>query len=238
MFTKSTTDISVHQKLSDNPNIDDGLTAEQLKERFDFPAETLQEDLNNHIDELGEETAAGNIGASAISEGDTSDNNIQAKLEHLQEEIEGVSQGTVADNSITENKLTTAFNATLAKKDGTLQTGLNSEKLGGYNLQRVLNYVKPVIGSYTGDGVSSGKEINLGFTPSAVIVLSSEALTNYSGFAKYFGCAFTDTPYTYNDTNYIECVENGFKVKGSGGYASTGGVFNANNKKYNYIAFK
>ena len=238
MFTKSTTDISVHLKLSDNPNIEDGLSAEDLKQRFDMPAETLQEDLNNLIDELGEVTAASNIGADSLSEGDTTNGNVQAKLEYLQEEIEGVSQGAVADNSITEAKMNSVFNAMLAKKDGTLQTNLNAEKFGGYDLQQVLNYVKTVIGSYTGNGASAGQEIELGFMPSAVIVQSSEALANYNLFGKYFGCAFAETPYTYNDTNYIECIANGFKVKGTGGYASSGGVFNANNKKYNYIAFK
>ena len=230
-FTKSTTNISVHQALSDYPNVEDGLSAEQLKERFDFPAETLQDDLNDHIDELEASTAAASVGAASLGTGDTSESNVQAKLGYLQTEIEGVSQGAVADGSITEAKLDSTFNGTIAKKSGTLQTGLNSEMLGGYTLQQVLAYVKPEIGSYTGDGINAGKEINLGFTPSAVIVIQKALSGTIT--TKYFGVAFVDAPYM---TEGIAIIENGFKVKSSG---ITGDYdFNANNKVYNYIAFK
>ena len=34
-FTRSTTDISVHQKLGDYPNLDNGLTPDDLKKRYD-----------------------------------------------------------------------------------------------------------------------------------------------------------------------------------------------------------
>lgn len=240
-FTKSTTDIVVHQKLGDNPNIDDGKTAAQLKEMFDFPAETLQDDLNNHIDELGEEYAASLIGATSLSEGDTTDGNIQAKLGYLQEEIEGVSQGAVADGSITQAKMDTTYEATIAKKNNTLQTGLNAEKLGGYTLAQVLEYMTPETGLYTGNGATGGQVIELDFTPSAVIIQNSKDLYNQNyGFSSKQGMAFTSTPYVYNSTNLIEIVEDGFKVKnapsGGAGYGNYG--FNENNKGYNYVAFK
>lgn len=234
-FTKSTTDIVVHQKLGDNPNIDDGKTAAQLKEMFDFPAETLQNDLNNHIDELGEATAAGLIGATALSEGDTTDGNIQAKLGYLQEEIEGVSQGAVADGSITEAKLDSTFNGTIAKKSGTLQTGLNSEMLGGYTLQQVLDYVKTATGSYTGNAALGGQTIELGFTPSAVIIWSSATPT--SSIDRGFGIAFTTMPYVYGGLNCIEIVEDGFTVRNASDFNQKG-RFNENNITYGYIAFK
>lgn len=243
-FTKSTTDITVHQKLGDNPNIDDGLTAEELKQKFDMPAETLQEDLNNHIDELGETAAASNIGASAIHESDASDNNVQAKLEHLQKEIEGVSQGSVADNSITEAKLNTDFNAMLAKKDGTLQTNLNSHKLGGYDLPQVLDYVMPAIGSYTGNGASNGQEIELGFKPKAVIIKNPNEV-GVSGLGVSGRdipmIAFDGNPYKVmssgNRYTLISVTDTGFSIGGSG--SSTYDAYvNEKNKVFNYIAFK
>ena len=55
-FTRSTTDISVHQKLGDYPNLDNGLTPDDLKKRYDYPAETIQRDLNNLEVELEKET--------------------------------------------------------------------------------------------------------------------------------------------------------------------------------------
>lgn len=234
-FTKSTTDIVVHQKLGDNPNIDDGKTAAQLKEMFDFPAETLQNDLNNHIDELGEEDAASLIGATALSEGDTTDGNIQAKLGYLQEEIEGVSQGAVADGSINEAKLDADFNATIAKKNNTLQTGLNAEKLGGYTLTQVLEYMTPAIGNYTGDAASGGQVVELGFTPSVVIIWSSATPT--SSVDRGFGIAFTTMPYVYGGLNCIEIVEDGFTVRNSSNFNQKG-RFNENDITYGYIAFK
>ena len=240
-FTKSTTDIVVHQKLGDNPNIEDGKTAAQLKEMFDFPAETLQNDLNTHIDELAETTSAGLIGATSLGVGDETDGNIQAKLGYLQEEIEGVSQGAVADGSITQTKMDTTYEATIAKKNGTLQTNLNAEMLGGYNLTEILDYMTPETGSYTGNSSSGGQVIELDFTPSAVIIQNAKDMFGQSsGFKDKLGMAFTSTPYVYNSTNLIEIVENGFKVKNapSGGIGPGNFGFNENSNGYNYVAFK
>lgn len=104
-FTKSTTDISVHQKLGDYPNQDDGLTAEELKKKFDYPAETLQNDLNTLIQELEDENATQNIGASKLDENDETGSNLQAKLEKIYTEFKQVRDGGLKDNSIETSKL-------------------------------------------------------------------------------------------------------------------------------------
>ena len=108
-----------------------GYTTSQLKAAFDAPAEGLQTDVNGLMTELEDTTAAENIGADEIVAGDTSDANVQAKLEKLYTDMQGITQGAVSDGSITSAKLDATYEATLAKKDGTLQTGLSSEKLNG-----------------------------------------------------------------------------------------------------------
>lgn len=163
-FTKSTTDISVHQKLGDYPSQDDGITADELKKKFDYPAETLQEDLNKVVEELSKNTASSNIGADKIHESDASAENVQAKLEKIYKDLQNVTLGQIPDGSITEEKLNANYSSTLAKKDGELQIGLNAEKLGGF---RFSDFYK--IGEYTGNRSTMGTEtqtIELGFKPS------------------------------------------------------------------------
>ena len=50
MLEKLTKNVAIHQTLGDNPNTDgEGMTAQELKEAFDAPAETLKEHINTHI---------------------------------------------------------------------------------------------------------------------------------------------------------------------------------------------
>lgn len=104
-FTKSSTDISVHQKLGDYPNQDNGMTADELKKKFDYPAETLQNDLNKIVEELENENATQSIGASKLDENDETENNVQAKLNKVYTEFKQVRDGGLKDNSIETSKL-------------------------------------------------------------------------------------------------------------------------------------
>ena len=61
-FTKSTDDLNIIQKLDDEPNDASGLTAEQLKAKFDEAGNKLQEFVNKHVEELHAETASESIG--------------------------------------------------------------------------------------------------------------------------------------------------------------------------------
>lgn len=140
-FTRSTTTTNVHSTLGDYPAVDDGLTAAQLKSRFDSPATGLKTDLNGLMDELENANGAGSLGASALDENDTSDDNVQAKLEKLHQEIQDVVLGDIPDGSITQAKLNETYEATLGKKNSTLQTGLNAEKVGGSTLAQILSTV-------------------------------------------------------------------------------------------------
>ena len=50
MLEKLTENVAIHQTLGDNPNTDgEGMTAQELKEAFDAPAQLLKEHINNHI---------------------------------------------------------------------------------------------------------------------------------------------------------------------------------------------
>ena len=129
-FTRSTTNTTVHQNMPDYPS-GEGYTTSQLKTAFDAPATGLKSDLNGLMTELEDTSSASNLGATAIAAGDDSDGNVQAKLEKLQDELTGIALGDIPDGSITQAKLNGTYEATLAKKDGTLQTGLNAEKLNG-----------------------------------------------------------------------------------------------------------
>lgn len=129
-FTRSTTDVNVHRNMPDYPT-GEGISASDLKEAFDSEAEGLQGDINRLATELEDTTSASNLGAAALTDGDTSGATIQAKLEKLQDEIEDATLGQIPDGTITEAKLNDDYAATLAKKNGELQEGLNTEKLNG-----------------------------------------------------------------------------------------------------------
>lgn len=48
-FTQFTKDMEIIGKLSDTPNVDDGMTADQLKAKFDEAGESIKEYINNTL---------------------------------------------------------------------------------------------------------------------------------------------------------------------------------------------
>lgn len=228
-FTRSTTDISVHQSLSDYPNQDDNLSAAQLKEKFDMPAETLQDDLNGLMTELESVESAASIGADIIIEGDESDANVQAKLEKLANDMVNITQGAVADGSITAAKLASSLSDTIGFKDGTLQSGLNAEKLGGDTLATLKAYIdgKIVTGTYTGNTTNTSTTTNtitLGFQPSLVFIWGVR------------GTNTTEKGLTIMIADGVTDVANGSIT--ATGFQLTGKYYNYSNKTYNYVAFR
>lgn len=108
-FTRFTGDLNIHQSLPNEPTTDGGITAEELKRLFDKAPNDLKLALNGLIGQLEDGSSAKSLGADLLTESDTSENNIQSKLKYLLEQIQGVTQGAVADNSITEAKLNSEF---------------------------------------------------------------------------------------------------------------------------------
>lgn len=98
-------DLAVISKLDDLPNDVGGLTAAELKAKFDEAAGAIQTYINDTLlPYLESISAAGDIGITTVS-GIAAAENVQEALEALELNIEGVSQGAVADNSITNAKM-------------------------------------------------------------------------------------------------------------------------------------
>lgn len=107
-FTRFEDNVSVHQGLSDEPNIDDGLTAEELKKKFDEPAEKLKKVFNDLTNELENNTSAKKLGAQKLNNADNSDENIQAKLESLQSQITTINNTNIATSKIEDGAIITS----------------------------------------------------------------------------------------------------------------------------------
>ena len=215
-FTKSTEDLIVHQKMADYPVEDGQFTTEDLKKEFDRPVEALQRDLNKVIDELAEETSAGNLGAGKLEENDTSANNLQAKLGELNKRIQNVALGSIPNGSITEEKLDEEFSKNIAKKNGELQENLNSQFIEGKTITDLQGIFKGTVltGSFTLTSEKRILDVDLGFKPDLVIVYSkknndnSDISASNSSADRYFIPRIITEAYT---TEYSKINENGFK---------------------------
>ena len=103
-FTKVTKDMGIIAALADKPNDVGGLTAAQLKAKFDEAGEALKLYLNGTLTaELEAAGGAGNIGIQAIT-GLTA-TTVQGALEALLDAIEDATAGVLLDGSVTTAKL-------------------------------------------------------------------------------------------------------------------------------------
>ena len=102
-FTKLTADVANIQKLADRPQ----MSAADLKKAFDTAVIDIKKYLvQTLLPEMENTTAAGNLGAAAIGDGDPdTDKNIQAKLQYLYDEIRSAQIGQITDRSITAEKI-------------------------------------------------------------------------------------------------------------------------------------
>lgn len=96
--------LSTVSQLDDRPNDTGGLTAAELKAKFDKDSETLKAYINNTlIPYLESSLAAAQLGVATIPGFSAAD--IQTALEQIAKAMQDVTQGTVADGSITLAKL-------------------------------------------------------------------------------------------------------------------------------------
>lgn len=99
------TDLNVVSKLDDQPNDVGGLTAAQLKAKFDEASGLIKTYINGTLlPYLEGDYAAGDIGIQTIAL-ISSATNVQTALAALAQSIADVTQGSVADGSITTAKL-------------------------------------------------------------------------------------------------------------------------------------
>lgn len=99
-ISKLAKDLAIIQKLSDLPNATDGLTAEELKAKFDEGARLIKEYLN---DVLVPAIAAKNIPFTKTSEIQADD--VQSALVAVQKQVADAASGTIVNGSVTKEKL-------------------------------------------------------------------------------------------------------------------------------------
>ncbi len=99
-----TTSLGTVSTLDDRPNDTSGLTAAELKAKFDKDSETLKAYINDIlIPFLESSSAAANLGISTVT--GLSAETVQAALEQIMDTMQGISQGAVPNASITLVKL-------------------------------------------------------------------------------------------------------------------------------------
>ena len=103
-FPRITDGLGTVSTLDDRPNDTSGLTASELKAKFDKDPETLKAYINDiFIPYLESTAAAAQLGVATIPGFSASD--IQTALEQLAQAMQDVTQGSVSDGSITLVKL-------------------------------------------------------------------------------------------------------------------------------------
>lgn len=101
---KLTTDFNIIQKLSDLPNSTEGLTAEQLKSKFDEAGLEIQRWIN---ETLVPAITAGNIPFPGSAEVDAE--TVEEAILAVQEQIAGAASGAIIDGTVTKAKLAAAL---------------------------------------------------------------------------------------------------------------------------------
>lgn len=97
-------DLAIIQKLSDLPNSADGLTAEQLKAKFDESGLAIQKWIN---EVLLPGLQAENLGFAGNSE--LNAETVQAAIELVHSQIREVSAGSIANGTVSKEKLAAAL---------------------------------------------------------------------------------------------------------------------------------
>lgn len=95
-----TEDLKIIQGLSDLPNSEDGLTADELKEKFDHAALAIQTYINTILIP-GLTAAQIPFSKTTAIDADT----IQAAIENVQAQVRDAATGTIVNGSVTKEKL-------------------------------------------------------------------------------------------------------------------------------------
>ena len=131
------------------------------------------------------------------------------------------------------------FNGDNAKIDAALRSLQNAkaDKTTTNSLQSQVDAkCSIVVGTYTGDG-STARDISLGFTPQAVLVMSRDAQVTASS-NHYGGLALLNYPCLHpampKDFPFLEVITGGFRVY----YRNSNAYTNIENQVYHFIAFQ
>ena len=101
---KMTDDLNIIQALSDLPNSEDGLSAEDLKAKFDEAGLTVQKFIN---DTLIPALVAAKIPFAPTNE--INSETVQAAIENVQTQIRDAASGAIVNGSVTKEKIASAL---------------------------------------------------------------------------------------------------------------------------------
>lgn len=105
MLTKLLADLYIISLLDDEPNDVGGMSSAELKAKFDEAANTIKTYINESlIPELAGANGAESVGIDTVP-GLTGASTVQAALAKIEEQMAEMTQGAVADESITTAKL-------------------------------------------------------------------------------------------------------------------------------------
>lgn len=143
-FSIMNDDMEIVGKLGDEPNEDDGLDAAGLKAVFDQAGKLCKAAINKLIAELHNTAAAASVGFSRSAS--VPADNVQDAIVNVQQQIAGVSQGAVPNNSITTEKL--------------LDGAVTGDKMAGNTLAETVN-VSDAMHLVSTEGTSAESHLNL-----------------------------------------------------------------------------
>lgn len=220
-LTKLTSNVAIIAALSDLPNATDGLTAAQLKAKFDEAAGLIKTYLN---DTLTEEIAAQFA---------------------TQEEVDGIVLGDIPDGSLTYAKLTPAPSSAavagsivkydVAGRAQFVDPSANQDAATKVYVDTTAAAARPyAVGTYTGNGAAS-RDIALAFTPSAVLVMENTGDTG--GTAPRGGLAVTGSN-VFVGLGSVAVTVGTNKFTVAYGAGSNDARTNVSSLVYNYIALK
>lgn len=219
-----TTDLNIIQQLADEPNDVDGLSAQDLKKKFDEAGLTIQKWLN---ETLLPALIASNLGFTKTTE--IPEETVQAAIVNVQAQVKNMAIGAVPNGSVNYLKLASDVTTLLTN----LQTALSAaqEKIEELDERQVV--IDPATQTANGlmsstdkkklDGIAEGAtKVNVNSELSAT---SQDAIMNkvvYAALNKKANSAHSHVMADITDLS-IDAAP----AQGSGNPISSGGVFSA-----------
>ena len=234
-------------QLADQPN----MQPQELKAYFDSSPEELRQAHNGLCDALCASDAAAGLGF-ARSAGVPADT-VQAAVENVQQQITDAVLGNIPSGSVDGDKLaqdvrdrfTAIESAAAAEASARASADSQMQSLLSTHTTQIASKCEVYIGTYTGNDAAE-RTISLGFTPKAVLVMSTNGFTsyyhNYTNYS-YGGLATPAMPvqFIHEGATYpvVKIINNGFQVFESSSADRDIYIWaNSDGTTYIYLAFR
>lgn len=187
-ISKFSEDLDIIQKLDTYPNDTDGLSADELKERFDRAGNLLKTFLN---EVLIPELAAENIPFTASTAVDA--DNIQKAIENVQAQISGVTLNMIPDRTVTRAKLAKSLDDLLSMlADDSTSHGSSIVELDESKAVKSISYAKTLLAS-AWTGASKPYQYDL----------DVDGITTDNNIAVFFGESISDNAMNQSIQNNV-----------------------------------